>query len=96
MTKAEKIKLLYTNIKRYHDTLTPFWKLFEEIPSLECGWEDTLRDLTTLLEIDEALYDTIFEFVFKKDTITLTIINEGNPDEVQTFTNIDELAKFLA
>jgi hypothetical protein len=95
MTKAEKIKLLYTNVKRYHDTMSPFWNLFEEIPPLERGWEDTLQDLTTLLEIDEGLYDIIFDFAFE-DTITLTIVDEGKPDEIRTFTNIDELAEFLA
>ena len=93
MTKAEKIKLLYTNIKRYYDTMSPFWELFDEISSIERGWEDSLRDLTTLLEIDENLYETIFEFVFNKDTITL--IND-NPNEIRAFTNIDELAEFLA
>jgi hypothetical protein len=86
MTKEEKIKLLYTNIKCYYDTMTPFWELFNEIYPIEQGWESTLRNLYTLLEIDEGVYDLIFDFVFGNDTITLDLLY---------FTDINDLAKYL-
>lgn len=96
MTKAEKIKLMYTNLKHYHDSMQPYWNLFEELPPIEKGWESTLRDLAQLLNIDEGLYDIIFEFIWENDTVTVYIDDDDSEfEESHYFNNIDDLANFF-